>query len=305
MNEPNSEVATVSSMGGLGDFTTESLDELVKSDGASKGTATIDDVREAMGNVKPELEVFSVQGHGANSFKTGTGELIAGDVGITGIVLAYTRHNSYFDTKFGATPPGTLPPCFSNDGAVIAPNAESPNDAGTCGACPRNRDATDRDAKEAAFAAAKVQTEDAPQVCTNYVSLAVALPGRDVPIRIRFTAQAFKVWARYNQHIGTVAGRFKPHQVLTHITLENKTGGFGDFSVPVFTFKGGLPDSMAEALEKQVEQYTSLLRRDAENEGQSQDASDEAKAAAKGAKADADAAAGKGKKGGKAGKAAL
>ena len=53
-------------MGGLGDFTAESFeDSLVDTDGV-KGSATGEDIRDAMGNVKPAIEVRSKRVGGQN-----------------------------------------------------------------------------------------------------------------------------------------------------------------------------------------------------------------------------------------------
>jgi hypothetical protein len=261
-----------------------------------KGTATGSDMREAMGNVKPQLEIVKVKGHGANLFQMGDDTQVQGNTGLVGVVVAFTRHNSYWDSEYGTTEAGELPPCFSNDGASVASNAESPQSEKGCASCPRNRDAKQKDAREAAFESLKTQTKQSPQVCTNYLSVALAMPGRDVPVRVRFTAQAFKEWARYIQEVGTVRGRLQPHEVVTHITLDNKKGPHGEFSVPKFAFKGALPMEMRSSFDAQRVQYTGLLRRDAENEGREESASDEARAAASNAKADAEKAT---KKGGK------
>ncbi len=281
-------------MGGLGGLSTTDLLSVVETDGADQGSATGADIREGMGNVRAQLEVVKIKGHGANLFLFGDDSKVDGDVGITGIVVAYTRHNSYFDSPFGETEAGVLPPCFSNDGVTVAPNAEVAQSEGGCASCPRNRDAKDPTARNAAFEAFKTQSKESPEVCTNYISLAVALPGRDVPVRIRFTAQAFKEWARYIQEIGTVRGRFLPHEVVTCITLENRDGGHGEYSVPKFTYKGALPVDLRAQFTAQRDSYRALLQRAAEGEERDASASDEAKSAAASAKVEATEAASSG-----------
>jgi hypothetical protein len=272
-------------MEGLGDFTVDSLRKTVQTGEAiEKGTATGADVREAMGNVRPMLEVVKIKGHGANLYQRADGKQIPGEVGITGVVVAFTRHNSYWDSKFGSTEAGELPPCFSNDGLLIAGNAETPQSEKGCASCPRNRDAKQRDAREAAFEAMKNQKEDSPQTCTNYISLAVMVPGEDLPVRIRFTNRSFKPWAAYCQKIGTVEGRLFPHEALTTIKLKNNEGANGEYSTAVFEFEGALTKVMRENFALQRAGYTALLQRAAEAE-ERDEASDEARSAQASAKA--------------------
>lgn len=274
---------------GLGDFSSAS-DFLgdIQTEDIEKGSASFADVREAMGNVRPMLENVKIKGHGANLFQFDDGAQTPGPEGLVGVIAAFTRHNSYFDKSFDDAVEGELPPCFSNDGALIANNAESPQSDGGCASCPRNRDAKTREAREAAFESAENQTKEKPETCTNYLSMAFMMPGRDLPVRIRFTNRTFKAWARYCQEIGTVKGRFFPHEVATKVTLKNIEGQ-NEYSVGEFEFVGALKPAMRENFALQVAGYTALLQRAAEVE-ERDDASDEAKAAMNSAKAEAKAA---------------
>ncbi len=279
-------------MGGLGEFSQQSLLEITQpSDAAAKGSATGDEIRDAMGNVRPQLENVKVKGHGANLYQFADESTVAGKEGLVGIIVAFTRHNSWFDTEFGSTEKGEMPPCFSNDGNTVASNAEKPQ-APACTGCERNRDARDRAARDRAFTRAKeADTPEAGrlEVCSNYISLAVALPGREVPVRIRLTQSTFKRWAAYVQAIGTVHGRFLPHEVVTHLRLENVEGPSGEYSVGTFEFKGALPEEMRETFRKQRENYKALLQRAAEADEQDTPASSDG-AAAMAAAAEAEAA---------------
>lgn len=258
--------AGLGSLGGLGDFTPDSLVDATK-DVQDKGTATGEALRDAMGNVAPALDLVKVKGHGANLFLFPDESKVDGKEGLLGVVVAFTRHNSYFAKPFEDQEKGELPPCFSNDAVNIAGKAEEPQ-ADSCAVCPRNRDARDRAARDKAWDA------DSKETCHNYLSLAFALPGRDIPVRIRLTRQSFRAWARYVQDIGTVRGRYLPHEVVTLLTLENKKGANAEYSVAGFAFKGALPAEMRGAFAAQSEQYGAILRRDAEREERSTDASD-------------------------------
>ena len=255
-------------MGGLGDFDADALVKATEGQQASKGSATGDALRDAMGTTRPALEVVKVKGHGANLFQFPDESKVDGKDGLLGVVVAFTRHNSYFDKPFGEQEGGELPPCFSNDGATIAAKAESPQSEGGCASCPRNRDARDRAARDVAW------DRDRSETCNNYLSLALALPGRDIPVRLRVTRQSFTAWGRYVQDIGTVRGRFLPHEVVTLVTLENKAGPSGEYSVAGFAFKGALPPEMRVGFAQQADQYGAILRRDAESEERDTAASD-------------------------------
>ena len=278
-------------MGGLGEFTEDSLLQVTQpSNEATKGSATGEEIRDAMGNVRPQMENVRVKGHGANLFQFEDGAGVAGKDGLVGVIVAFTRHNSWFDTEFGETEKGEMPPCFSNDGTTVATNAEKPQ-ATSCTSCPRNRDAKSRDARDQAFQAAK---DSRLEVCSNYISLAVSLPGREVPVRIRFTQSAFKPWARYVQSLGDVQGRFLPHEVATRLFLDNVSEKGFESSVVRFKFEGALPEAMREDFRKQRANYKALLQRTAEADDQEAPASTEAADAMAAARTEADAAKGAG-----------
>lgn len=263
-------------MGGLGDLTEAALVEAAQKDGATKGSATPGDIRDAMGNVQPQLEQVRVKGHGANLFQFADEKQVDGQEGLLGVVVAYTRHNSWFSSPYGESPPGELPACFSNDGDVVAGNAAEPQCA-SCTSCPRNRDARNRTARDEAFEKAK---EDKGHVCSNYLSLAVALPERDLPISLRLTRQSFRPWADYAQALGTVHGRYLPYEVVTRIRLRNRTGSYGDYSVAEFSYEGALPEELRSQFAKQKENYRALLQRAAEKEDREGSSPEEAQAAA-------------------------
>ena len=68
-------------MGGLGEFTQESLLDIAEtSDETAKGSATGEEIRDAMGNVRPQLERVQVKGHGANLFQFADGSGVNGKV---------------------------------------------------------------------------------------------------------------------------------------------------------------------------------------------------------------------------------
>lgn len=271
-------------MGGLGHFGT--ADDFVKSlegqeDAATHGTAEADDIRDAMGNVLPKLERVKVKHGGACIFQDEDDKRYDE---LVGAIIAYTYHNSYFDVPFEDREEGARPPCYSNDGVSIAPRAEAPESVNSgCTGCNRNRDATDREAREAAF------DRHRKEACNNYLSLAVALPGREVPVHLQLSNSSFKPWAAYVQRIGT-QGRFKIHEVGTRFTLKNRTGpGGSEFSVCEFTMLNPLPQSLAENFASQAPNYRALLRREAER-ADADNADAEAAAAVGEARATQDAA---------------
>lgn len=276
--------------GGLGDFTTESLLEVAKNTESTRGSATGDEIRDAMGNVRPTLDTVKVKGHGANLFLFPDDTKVDGDVGLTGVIVAFTRHNTYFGKPFDQREEGEMPPCFSNDGETVAENAEGPM-ASVCSECPRNRDAKRRDCRDEAFELMKSEGPGSGKICNNYLSIALALPGKDIPVRIRFTRQSFKAWAEYVQRIGT-EGRYLPHEIVTHVTLRNEKGQKAEFSVgnfrPVRKATGeiaALPDEMRDEFARQRTNYRALLQRTAEADDGEAEASEDAKAAVKGAQA--------------------
>jgi hypothetical protein len=244
-------------MGGLGEFADagEFAKSIAESDnGAVHGTATATDIKDAMGRVIPRLENVKVAHGGACLFQFPDGSQ---PKEMVGAVVAYTFHNTYFDKPFGQREEGERPPCFSNDGASVAERAEDPQSTSGCGGCERNRDATDRIAREHAFS---IDRDDA---CNNYLSLALALPGREVPVVLQLSNTSFKPWAAYIQHIGT-QGRFRPNEVATRLSLRNHAKGGSQYSIAVFEKVGALPKEIAVGLADQSAAYRSLLRREAD-----------------------------------------
>lgn len=249
--ETTKAVATRTTFAGLGDFTAESLIEVAK-DGA-RGSASAEEIRDAMGNVVPRLERFKVKHGGACIITDAAGKRYDD---LLGVVVAYTYHNSFFEKPFEQHEEGERPTCFSRDAVSIDAGVEAPQSPTGCTGCPRNRDARERDARETAF------NRDRRECCTNYLSLAVMLPGRDIPIQLRLSNSSFKPWAEYVQRIGT-QGRFLPHEVATKFTLKNKQGAGGsEYTEVGFELAGGLPEHLRKAFADQREGYRALLRRE-------------------------------------------
>ena len=251
-----SEVAKPSAgFGGFGDIDEKALRAQVEGSDVGKGSATAEDIRDAMGNTMPTLEKLKVKHGGACIFQFEDDTKVET---VIGSVITYSYHNSFFDKPFEDREEGERPPCFSNDGVTISTQAEDPKSAGGCPTCTLNRDATDKEARTAAFDAKR------KDVCRNYLSLAVALPGRDVPVLLRLSNTSFKPWAAYVQRIGT-EGRFKPHEVVTEFSIVNRNGAGGsEYSVVHFKKVGPLPSEIAAQFGEQAANYRSLLRRDAD-----------------------------------------
>ena len=258
-------------MEGLGGFgsTEDFVKRLKEAAGdVGRGTATPDELRDAMGRTMPKLEKYKVKHGGACIFLDEAGKK---HDEVTGVVVAYTYHNSFFDRPFEEREEGDRPPCFSNDGETVAARAERPNATG-CGSCKHNRDAVDKEAREAAF------KMDRKEACHNYLSLAVALPGREIPVHIQLSNSSFRAWSAYNQRIFT-QGRFKVQEVATKLTLGTKTGpGGSEYSVCKFDLVAPLPRELAGAMLGSTVGYTAVLRREAETDRG--DAGGEAEAAA-------------------------
>lgn len=240
----------------IGDFTPESLAQaaLEAAKETAKGSATGDSMREGMGNQRPKLDRVRVIHNGAASFRRG--EKLLSE--LVGVVVAHTFHNTYFDKPYDDRVEGERPPCFSNDAVTIAANAETPqNPEGGCHTCSRNRDARDGTARRAAF--------DRPveETCSNYFSLAILVPGEEIPVIVQYPYGSFKSWGEYVQAIGS-KGRFRPSEVVTRFKLKNsKNAGGKETSVGVFEFVGPLPAPIREQVAGQVEAYRAVLRREA------------------------------------------
>jgi hypothetical protein len=245
-------------MGGLGNFTAEDLvGSLVPATESPKGTATGEGIRDAMGGRSPQLERIKVKHGGACIIQMPDDERVEE---LLGVVVAYTYHNSWFSTKFEDHESGERPDCYSNDATNIAEQVEDAQAPGGCRSCPRNRDARDQGARDKAYDGAK---ESKTYACSNYLSLAIALPGVEVPVHLRLSQSSFRTWAEYVQHIGT-RGRFQPHEVATRFTLKNKTGpGGSEFSVVQFEMIDALPAELRAEFTKQQPNYEALLKRSA------------------------------------------
>lgn len=267
-------LATKADLGGLGGFDESSLTKAVKSAEVKHGTATADSIRDGLGNQAPKLERVKVKHGGACIFQF-EDESRADE--LLGIIVAHTYKNVFFSKSFEEFEEGDRPDCFSRNGQDVAEGVEEPQ-AARCAVCPRNRNAPDKEARELAFDRPRKET------CGNYLTLAVALPGRDIPVQIQFSQSAFKPFAAYVQKIGT-QGRFQPHEVATRIKLQNRRGAGGsEYSVPEFAIEGPLPEELMKAFDAQAPAYRALLRQEAEATKSGSDAG-EAKQALKEAKA--------------------
>lgn len=270
-------------LNGLGDFTEEQLLGAAEGlDTAAKGDATAEDILDGMGNRKPTLERIEVKHHGVNEFRFPDSSKVDGTEGFVGVALAHAHHNSNFAKPFDEHEEGDQPACWSNDATTVAPEVESPLNEGGCPTCPFNRDAPDRDAREKAF-----DNKERQELCSNYLSVAVMLPGQDIPLVLRVTASSFKAWAAFVQRLGT-RGRFRTYDVLTRFKLQNVKKGGNENSVAQFELADPkqyvLPDTLRKGFALQSPKYRSLLRREAGLGGPSDEAAhamNEAKAAAK------------------------
>lgn len=264
-------------IGSLGDMDAAAFEEAVKAAAQQqevKGSASAEDIRDAMGSVRPRLERVKVKHQGTNAFLfEGDQRLVQGSDGFVGVIVAHTFHNSLFTKPFEDHEEGDRPPCYSHDGVNVADGAESPQSPGGCTTCPRNRDARSREARDAAFDRPRTGEESA---CSNYLSFAVALPGRDVPVHLRVTYKSFRPWAEYVQRIGT-DGRFRPYEVATRFKLRNIKDGGNEYSVAEFEKLGPLPEVLREQFKRESPNYKALLQRAAQDR---EEPSDDAHAAA-------------------------
>jgi len=280
-NEPANEEKAVAQvglgMGGLGQFSDAAAFQKAIQESAGEvahGTATAAEIKDAMGKVKARLEPVKVKHGGVCLFQFPDGTKVPE---LRGVVVAYTYHNSFFQKAFDQREEGERPPCFSNDGSTVSDRAEKPQ-AKTCGVCPLNCAADSKEARENAFGLNRSER------CHNYLTLAVALPGQEVPVSVRLSNSSFKTWAAYCQAIGT-RGRFLPYEVATLIKLANRTNqGGAEFSVAEFTNLGPLPAELAKEMKARSVDYRSLLRNEAEK-NQDGDGAGEAAAAVAAAKA--------------------
>lgn len=268
--------------GGMGALDEDAfIKGLEKAEDAEAGDATPGEVREDMGNTRPELERIEVKHQGVNEFHFGDGAKVAGKDGLRCGILAFTFHNSWFSKPFEDHEAGERPPCFSNDGTVPSDACED-QQSGSCASCPRNRDAQDPNARKQAF------DQDRNGACSNYLSLAVMLPGRQLPYHLRLSNRSFKNWAKYVQALYT-RKRFRHYQVATQITLENVKRGAQEYSVAQFEMLGVLPAKLQAAFKLEQPSYQALLRRaagDLEPTADGASAAAEARAEAESCKAE-------------------
>ncbi len=231
---------------------------LSNADEAQAGDATPNEVRDDMGNATPELDRIDVKHQGVNEFHFGDGTKVDGKDGLAGAILAYTFHNSWFSKSFDDHEPGERPPCYSHDGVNIGAGAEDPQSEGGCASCTRNRDAQDPNARKEAF------DQDRNGSCSNYLSLAVMLPGRQLPYHLRLSNRSFKAWAKYIQTLYT-RKRFRHYQVATRITLDPVKKGAQEYSVGQFEMLGVLDKGLQQAFKLESVNYKALLQRAADN----------------------------------------
>lgn len=274
--QQGSEVAQKGMLGGLGDFDEAALVKAAQEAaeaGETKGSATGEEIRDALGGMVPRLERIKVIAQAAQfRFEDGTqkGELV-------GVIAAHTFRNTLFLTPYEQREEGGRPDCYSNDGVNIADDVEEPQ-AKNCRVCTRNRAAPQgSDARQAAF------DRDRDEACSNYLTLALALPRIEIPFEVRLTNRSFKHWATYIQRLGS-RGRFLPHEVATRIRLELKHGA-ADYTEAHFEFVGPLPEEVSKAFAQQRDGYRQVLRRSATSE--SADERDDAAAAVQQAKKEA------------------
>jgi len=265
---------------GLDNFETE------EAGAAAQGTATSESVQQAMGNQLPKLPKIEVKHGGATIFKEKDGAARTFE-NLTGVIVAYSYHNSFFGVEFEKREQGQRPKCYSNDGRVPSPNApENQSPAAGCAGCFRNRDAErGSDARKAAF-----EKDRKTECCNNYLSLIMIVKGQgEIPFRVQFPNSSFKTWAAYTQEIAN-KGKFQPHEVATSITLTNtkQRGGSAIYSVGTFKMIAPLKLEIRPAFAERNEFWTNYLAsRDADhaaeggedNAGTAADAVKRAKAA--------------------------
>jgi len=161
-------VAVSTGFVGLGDLDEKALVDAAKAAADERGTASADSIRAGMGNQSPRLERFKVKHGGACIIIDEGGKRYDG---LTGVVVAFTYRNVWFSKPFEEHQEGELPDCFADDAIHVSPRAANPQ-APSCVTCPRNRDAREKAAREAAFA------RDRNECCGNYLAFALGLPGR-------------------------------------------------------------------------------------------------------------------------------
>jgi hypothetical protein len=234
------------------------LGKLQSVEEAEHGDATADEVRDDMGSATPELDRIEVKHQGVNQFHFADGSKVDGEDGLSGAVLAFTFHNSWFSKAFEEHQQGERPPCYSHDGTNVAAGAEDPQSMGGCASCPRNRDARDPNARKEAF------DQERHGACANYLSLAIVLPGRQLPYHLRLSNRSFKNWSKYVQTLYT-RKRFRHYQVGTKVTLRNVEKGAQQYSVAEFTMLGVLDEGLQAAFKVESVNCKAILQRAADD----------------------------------------
>lgn len=266
---------------GIGALDEKALLALVEGTEGEKGTADSEYVEEARSNSIPELPRIEVKHQGSEAFVLPGGELVAGKQGLTVVIGAHTRSNTFFDKDFEEREPGERPPCSSSDGVNIDPRASDPKSPnGGCEVCQLNRDAKDPQARSHAFDAAK----EGERVCQNYLNLVVYLPGEELPYLLRLSAGSFKSWDKYVQELAS-RGRYRVYEVATRVTLK----ATGRFRASVAHFEqvgaGPLPEQLRRHYASQFDTLRAVLRRDFADRGTGDEAGEDVEAAAKAAAA--------------------
>jgi hypothetical protein len=246
---------------GFGDIDEKALVAGLDHDGPT-GTATADDVKDAMGTQRPQLERIDILHGESRAFKFPDGDLVKGADGFVGVMAAYTYHNAFFAKPFKEREEGERPVCASANGVSIKASAPEPqNPEGGCVSCPRNRDARDQRARDEAFDRPRKET------CGNFIAVAVAVPGVEVPYLLRIPVSSFGPFASYAQAIGT-RGRFQLHEVATKFRLATKTNRAGiKYSQLELEQAGPLPTNLRAAFTKENPAFVALLRQDYTEQG--------------------------------------
>jgi len=239
----------LTSVKSLGDLDEKALRALVTQQEGVRGSATAEDIRDALGGQLPRLEKIKVIAQ-AGTFKFEDDEIATS---LTGVIAAHTYRNARYDTAFEEREEGAMPDCFSNDGVHVAADVEAPK-AANCRVCRINRGAPwGSEARQAAFEA------DRDETCSNYLVLAVSLPGVEFPYEVRLSQASFKNWGTYVQRIGS-RGRFLPCEVATKLSLSVKHG-VADYTVCGFEMLGPLPAELATRFRANQENILAALRR--------------------------------------------
>lgn len=260
------------------------LDDLGFDTGApeEQGTATSETFKQALGNQVPKLPRIEVKHAGATVFKRKGGDQKFDK--LTGVIVAFTKHNSFFGKPFEEAAAGERPKCYSNDGIKIASSATEPQAPG-CAVCPRNRDGE----KGSATRKAAFEQDRKTGACNNYLTVLMIVKGMgDIPFAIQFPNTSFDAWAAYAQDL-LAQGKFQPHEVVTELSLfeKKKPGWKNSASVAVFKKIVAIPADKRSSYADANKSWTSYLQERSDhaaeggagNEGTAADAVKRAKAA--------------------------